>query len=519
MYLDTNCRTLIIVNSAIALRTRIEARRPSSTGALLFVVLLAQFMVILDIAVVNVALPDMRSGLHFSTTGLQWVVNAYTLTFAGFLMLGGRSADILGRRRVFLVGVALFSLSSLACALADSKGLLIGARALQGFAGAMMSPATLSIITSSLPEGPARNRGLGIWGAMGALGASSGALLGGLLTQAFGWPAIFAVNVPLGLIVVVYGLRYIPATSAAASSRHFDATGAVLVTGALVSITYGIVQSDTLGWGSASVLAPLAAGVILLGAFVLVEGRFAKEPLVPLRVFRIGQLRSANLVVVLLYAAFFPVWFFLTLYMQQVLGYTAIEAGLAFLPMTLSIMAASWLAPRAVGSFGARRVITAGMVGAGVGMALLTGLSPHGTYFATVFPGALFAALGMGSSLVPATIVAMRGLPNRDSGLGSGLLNTSRLMGGALGLAVLSTIASSDERTHLAAGAAHAMTDGFDLAMGVGALFCAAGALVAGFALRSTPVVATGPEPVPAEDADYGSALVVESSEPEHVAA
>ena len=211
MYLDTNCRTLIIVNSTIALRTRIEARRPSSTGALLFVVLLAQFMVILDIAVVNVALPDMRTGLHFSTTGLQWVVNAYTLTFAGFLMLGGRSADILGRRRVFLVGVALFSLSSLVCALADSRGLLIGARALQGLGGAVLSPATLSIITSSLPEGPERNRGLGLWGAIGGLGASSGALLGGILTQTLGWPAIFAINVPIGVLVMVLGLRVLPA--------------------------------------------------------------------------------------------------------------------------------------------------------------------------------------------------------------------------------------------------------------------------------------------------------------------
>jgi EmrB/QacA subfamily drug resistance transporter len=464
-------------------------RRP--TDSLLLVVCLAQFMVILDVSIVNVALPSIDDGLHFSSSGLQWVVNAYTLTFAGFLMLGGRCADLLGRRRVFLTGTVLFSASSLACALADSRGLLVGARAFQGFAGAMMSPATLSIVTSSLPEGAERNRGLGIWGAMGALGASSGALLGGVLTQVFGWPAIFAVNVPLGLVVVVCGLRFIPAAPPAATARNFDATGAVLITGSLASITYGIVQSDTLGWGSARVLGPIVAGVLLLGAFVLVEGRLAKSPLVPLGIFRLGQLRVANIVVVLLYAAFFPLWYFLTIYLQHVLGFSAIAAGLAFLPMTLSIMAASTLAPRAVAAFGARRVITAGMTCAAVGMALLTGLSPHGTYFATVFPGALLAAVGMGCSLVPATIVAMRGLPDRFSGLGSGLLNTSRLMGGALGLALLSTIASSETHAHASSSAALALTDGFNLAMAVGALFLVAGALVAGLALR--PQAAASP--------------------------
>jgi EmrB/QacA subfamily drug resistance transporter len=467
--------------------------RPSRTDALLLVVCLAQFMVILDVSIVNVALPRIDSGLHFSTTGLQWVVNAYTLTFAGFLMLGGRCADLLGRRRVFLGGTALFAASSLACALADSRGLLIGARALQGFAGAMMSPATLSIITSSLPEGPERNRGLGMWGAMGALGGSSGALLGGVLTQVFGWPAIFAVNVPLGLIVVVWGLRFIPAMPAAAGlRRHFDATGAVLITASLVGITYGIVQSDSLGWGSASVVGPLAGGVLLLAAFLLVEGRIAKNPLVPLRVFRHGQLRAANLVVVLLYAAIFPVWFFLTLYMQQVLHFSAIEAGLGFLPMTLSIMVASTLAPRAVGAAGARRVITAGMVCAAAGMLLLTGLAPGGTYFGDVFAGGVLAAIGMGFSLVPSTIVAMRGLPNADSGLGSGLLNTSRLMGGALGLAVLSTIAAADRHGHVGLAATRGLTNGFDAAMAVGALFCASGALVAGALLRSKGQPATG---------------------------
>ena len=461
---------------------------PRSTTPLLIVVCLAQFMVILDVAIVNVALPSMRAGLHFSTTGLQWVVNAYTLTFAGFLMLGGRSADLLGRRRVFLTGTALFALASLACALADSRGLLIGARGMQGLAGAVLSPATLSIITSTLPEGPARNRGLAAWGAVGGLGASSGALLGGVLTQAFGWPAIFAVNLPLGLIVVALGLRVIPAIAPTEGTRHFDVAGALLVTAGLVSLTYGIVRTDTLGWHSAGVLAPLAAGLALLGAFLLVEARFAQQPLVPLSIFRIGHLRAANAIIVLLYACQFPGWFFLTLYLQQVLHYDAIEAGLGFLPMTLSIFAASTLAPRVVGRFGPRPVITAGMVSSAVGMLLLSGIAPGGTYVNTVLLGALLSALGMGFTLVPATIVAMQGVAGAQSGVASGLLNTSRLVGGALGLAVLSTIAAAHTKALIVAdGAAHALTSGFGLAYTVGAVLALAGAGVAVFLLAEPP--------------------------------
>ena len=441
-------------------------------------------MVILDVSIVNVALPSIRDGLGFSTTGLQWIVNAYTLTFAGFLMLGGRCADLLGRRRVFLAGTALFAFSSLVCALADTRGLLLGARALQGFGGAVLSPATLSILTSSFEAGSARNRALGTWAAMGALGASSGALLGGLLTQGFGWPAIFAVNVPLGLAVIVFGLRVIPASRAHEGTRHFDVTGAVLVTAGLVCVAFGIVRTDTLGWGSTGVLAPLLAGVALLAAFFFVEARVAKVPLVALSVLRAGQLRLANVIVILLYAAFFPVWFFLTLYLQQVLHYDPIEAGVAFLPMTLSIFVASTQAPRLVGWLGARRVITAGMLCSSAGIALLIGVSPHDSYLPSVLPGAMLSAVGMGLSLVPATIVAMQSLAPSQSGMGSGLLNTSRLMGGALGLAVLSTIADARTRGDLAAGAAHALTSGFDLAFGVGAVFTLVGALLAAVLLR-----------------------------------
>ncbi len=471
----------------VNLPASIAPDRSGSRSALLLVVCLAQFMVILDVSIVNVALPSIHDALGFSTTGLQWVVNAYTLTFAGFLMLGGRCADLLGRRRVFLAGTALFGFASLLCALADSRGLLLGARALQGFGGAVLSPATLSIVTSSFEAGPERNRAVGMWGAMGALGASSGALLGGILTQGFGWQAIFAVNVPLAVAVVVYGLRVISAARPDAERRHFDVAGAVLVTASLVGLTFGIVRTDTLGWGSLGVLAPLAAGLVLLGAFALVEARFAEAPLIPLAVLRYGQLRVANLVVILLYAAFFPVWFFLTLYLQQVLHYDAIQAGLSFLPMTLSIFAASTLAPRFVSRFGPRAVIAAGMLCATIGMALLVGVAPHGSYLSDVLPGAMLSAIGMGFSLVPSTIVAMQSLPASQSGLGSGLLNTSRLMGGALGLAVLSTIADAQTRGSAGAGAARALTDGFDLAFGVGAAIALVGAVLAVLLLRRPP--------------------------------
>jgi EmrB/QacA subfamily drug resistance transporter len=451
----------------------------SSPGALVWVVCLAQFMVILDISVVNVALPSIQDGLRFSSTGLQWVVNAYTLTFAGFLMLGGRSADLLGRRRVFLAGTALFAASSLACALASSKGLLIGARALQGVGGAVVSPATLSIITGALQEGRERNRALGLWGAMGGLGGSSGALLGGLLTQAFGWSAIFAVNVPIGLAVIALGLRVIPRSRPAEGARHFDATGATLVTASLVAITYGIVRTDTLGWGSLGVVGPLAAGALLLGAFLLVEARVAQAPLVPLGVFRLRELRAANIVVTLLYAAVFPVWFFLTLYMQKVLGYDALQAGVAFLPMTLSIFAMSSLAPRVVARFGARATIVVGMLTVTAGMATLTGIAPGDSYAGLPLAGAVLVAIGMGLTLVPSTIVAMQGLPRAQGGLGSGLLNTSRLMGGALGLAVLSTIAAAHTRGEVGAGGLQALTDGFGRAFAVGGALALAGAATA----------------------------------------
>jgi EmrB/QacA subfamily drug resistance transporter len=470
-------------------------RLPRGSNAVLVLVCLAQFMVILDVSIVNVALPSIRSGLHFSTTGLQWVVNAYTITFGGFLMLGGRAADMLGRRRVFLIGTALFSVASLLCAIASSRGLLLGARALQGFGGAVISPASLSILTTSFAEGHERNRALGMWGAMAGLGGASGVLLGGVLTQGLGWPAIFLINVPVGAAVILASRRVVPESRREDAPPNFDLAGATLVTAGLVAAVYGIVRSDSLSWGSTGVLVPLAIAALLLSLFALVEGRLASAPLMPLSIFRMPRLRAANIVVALLYSAVFTMWFFLTLYMQQVLHYNALRAGLSFLPMTLAIVLASSVAPRLVARFGVRPVLAAGMLTAATGLGLLTGVRPDGSYLATVLPGGVLGAAGLGLSLVPATIAAVQGVAAAQSGLASGLLNTSRLVGGALGLAVLSTIAASHTRGQLAAGASTlgALSSGYQLALGVGALICLAGALATVVLLRSR-----APEPVPA---------------------
>jgi EmrB/QacA subfamily drug resistance transporter len=477
-----------------------DRKRP---GALLVLVCLAQLMVILDVSIVNVALPSIRDGLGFSTTGLQWVVNAYTLTFAGFLLLGGRAADLLGRRRVFLAGTALFAFASLACALADSRSLLLGARALQGIGGAVISPASLAIIATSFAEGRERSRALGVWGAMGGVGGSLGVLLGGVLTQAFGWPAIFVVNVPIGLAVIVFGRGLIPVGRVSSETRHFDATGALLVTGALTALVYAIVRTDTLGWGATGVLVPLVAGVALLAAFVFVEGKLASAPLMPLRVFRMARLRAANLIMFLLYAAVFAIWFFLSLYLQNVLHYDPLQTGLRFLPMTLAIVATATIAPRLVAAFGERRLLTVGMLCAAVGLYLLTDVRSGGSYTANVLPGGLLAAMGLGLSLVPATIAAVAGVPAKESGLASGMLNTSRLIGGALGLAVLSTIAASRTRADLLAGATgpSALSGGFRVAFAVAAGFSVLGALAALVLLRAQRPETDAPDAPAATDA------------------
>jgi EmrB/QacA subfamily drug resistance transporter len=358
---------------------------------------------------------------------------------------------------------------------------LLGARAFQGIGAAIISPASLAIIATCFAEGRDRNRALGVWGAMAGLGGSSGVLLGGVLTQAVGWQAIFLINVPIGLAVLALGPRIIPEGRSLGIRDHFDAAGAILVTGGLTAFVFGIVRTDTLSWGSPGVLVPLAIGVVLLALFALVEGRLSPDPLIPLRIFRMQRLRSANLVVVLLYSGFFAMWFFLSLYLQQVHHDGALETGLAFLPMTLAIVVASTLAPKLVARLGVRNVITGGMLMVAAGLAIFSSITPDSSYATLFLPAGLLAAVGLGFSLVPATIAAVQGVPAAESGLASGILNTSRLVGGALGLAVLSTLATARTDSKLADGVAtlQAHTDGYQLAFAIGAVLALLGALAA----------------------------------------
>jgi EmrB/QacA subfamily drug resistance transporter len=457
--------------------------------ALLLTVCLAQFMVILDISIVNVALPDIHSSLGFTDTSLQWVVNAYTLTFAGFLMLAGRATDLLPRRQVFLIGVGLFALASLGCALADGQGVLVGARAIQGFGAAVISAASLAIVTGSFKEGAERNRALGLWAAMGGVGGSAGVLLGGALTQGFSWPAVFIINVPVGIAVLIAGRRLIPREAAVAKERKLDVPGAVLISGGLTAIVYGIVRTDSLGWGSTGVLIPVALGVVLLGLFVLVEGKIAPDPLIPLDVFKMPALRAANLVVALLFAAIFGMWYFVSLYLQEVKGDDALLAGISFLPMTLLVFAGSATAPKLVGRLGVRTTLTIGMSLATIGFLILATVEASSAYWVAILPGGMLAALGTGWSLVPATIVAVKGVPAAQNGLASGVVNTSRLVGGTLGLAVLATLATSHTNDLLASGTGQldALTDGYRIAFLIGAGLCFAGVVAAATLLRGRP--------------------------------
>jgi EmrB/QacA subfamily drug resistance transporter len=461
-----------------------------NSNALLLVVCLGQFMVILDVSIVNVALPSIKDALGFSTNGLQWVLNGYTLTFAGFLLLGGRAADLFGRRRMFYAGTLLFSGASLLCAIAPSSEALVAARAIQGIGGAILSPATLAIITTSFDEGAPRNRALGAWGAVGAIGATSGVLLGGILTEAFSWPAIFLINVPIGVAIVLFSTRLIPEGRSEVENRHFDLPGAILVTLGTVALTYGIVTTDRLGWGSFGVLGPVVAGAVLLIAFGIYEQSLTRHPqrvpLMPLSVFRLRNLRAANLVIFLLYAAIFGFWFFQSLYMQGTLHFSALETGIAFVPMTAAVGTGASLAPRLARLIGPRWVLAAGMLFATIGEFLLTSVHPGGSYAANVLPGGVLGALGLGLALVPATIVAVEGVPRAVTGLASGVLNTSRFIGAALGLAVLSTLAANHTQSEIDSGtsSAKALTDGFQLQFGVGAAFCLVGAIAAVVLLR-----------------------------------
>src|SRR5690242_1250696 len=452
-------------------------------------------MVILDVSVVNVALPSIRDDLGFSVVDLQWVVNAYTITFAGFLLLGGRAADLLGHKKVLLAGLLLFAAASLAGGLSQGQGQLIVARAFQGLGGAVVAPATLSILTTTFTEGAERNRALSVWGAMGAAGGAAGALIGGVLTDVLGWQWPLFINVPIGLVAVLAARRFIAESAPLAGERHYEALGALTVTAGLIVLTFGIVRTDQFGWGAAQTLVPMAVGLVLLAAFLVVEARFSPRPLMPLHVFAVRSVAVANIVVFFLGCAVFAMWYFASLYLQQVLGFSPIEAGVAFLPMTAAIATASTFAGRLSGRLGPGRVLTAGMTLIALGMVGFSFVRAGGGYWSDVFAPSIVTATRIGFSFVPITIAGVAGVRRDEAGLASGLINTSRQFGGSLGLAILATIASSYTAAHGGAASAAAVTSGFSVAFLVGAGFAAAGALAAGLGLGRIP--RAEPEPVP----------------------
>ncbi|WP_324192971.1 MFS transporter [Nocardia cyriacigeorgica] len=411
---------------------------PARAGVLLTVVCAAQFMVVLDISVVNVALPSMRSSLGFTDAGLAWVVNAYALVFAGLLLVGGRLADVFGRKRVFLAGLLVFTVASLVGGLASSPGWLIGARAVQGVGAAVLAPATLTILTTSFAEGPRRTKALAVWTALGLAGGTAGNLLGGVLTEFASWRATLLINLPIGVLVLVAAIGVIAPDSAPRARVRLDVAGAVLVTCGLAAIAYGFGQAAARGW-SAPVSA-LAAGVGLVAVFVFVETRWVRMPLLPLALLRIRSVAVGNVAMLLAGACLNPMWFFLTLSMQDVLGYTPMQTGLAFLPHTLvTIAVGTQVTPWLMRRVEARVLIAGGALLAAAGFAWQAQLGPDSTYLTGILGPALVFSIGAGLLNTPLTAAVTAGVPAADAGAASGLMNTTKQVGAALGLAALIT--------------------------------------------------------------------------------
>jgi EmrB/QacA subfamily drug resistance transporter len=450
----------------------------------------AQFMVVLDIAIVNVALPEIKSSLEFSQQSLQWVISAYAIPFGGFLLLGGRLADIFGRRRLFVLGVVLFCVSSLLCGIAWSEGSLIAFRAVQGLGGALLAPAALAMLTTLFSEGRERNIALGIWGAASGSGGAAGVLLGGVLTSYLGWSWIFFINLPVGAAVIALTPWFLP-ESRANQERHFDVAGAASVTAGLMLLVYAMTRV-TDGWTSPDTLGLLAGAAMLLIAFVVIELRSA-APLLPMRIFRQRTLAIANVTALVIAAIAFSQFYLLTLYMQQVLQYSAIQTGLGFVTVTLSIVAFSNLTQTLVTRLGVRRVLTAGLLLDAAALVLFARLPADGQYFWDMFPAFLISGIGLALSFVPMTIAGLTGVRREDAGIASGLLNTSRQVGGAVGLAAVSTIAAAYTTPNLSL--ATSSTTGPALTNGFHAGFI----VLTGLALVGAAAATALREPVPYE--------------------
>jgi EmrB/QacA subfamily drug resistance transporter len=470
----------------------------------LVLVCLAQFMVILDATIVNIALPAIQTDLDFNDADLQWVVNGYTLLFGGFLLLGGRAADILGRKRIFIAGVIVFGVASLLNGLAANAGQLVAFRGLQGLGGALVSPAALSIITTTFAEGSERTKALGVWGAIAAGGGAVGLLLGGILVETLSWEWIFFVNVPIAAAAAVLSARLIE-ESKAERAGAFDVAGAVLVTGGLMVLVYAIVRAEQNGWGSSTTLGLGALALALLAAFLAVEARI-RGPLVRLSIFRIRSLAVSNLVLLLIAGGLFALFFFASLYVQRILGFSPIEAGLAFLPVTAGILVGSVTAQALVKRFGAHHTTLVGMVIAAGGLFLLATVPVDGSYWTDLLPGLVLMAFGMGNTFVPITLLATNSVEPSDAGLASGLFNTAQQVGGALGLAVLSTLAADRTGSHVEglghpaspAELAAGLVEGYQVAFTAAAILVAVGAVVLAVALRRRHLADVAPEPAPA---------------------
>jgi EmrB/QacA subfamily drug resistance transporter len=433
----------------------------------LALVCVAFFMTILDVSIVNVALPSIKTSLNVSDSALQWVLIAYTITFGGFLLLGGRAADLLGRRRMFMVGVAIFAAASLACGLANTIGVLIAARAVQGLGAAIVSPATLSIIMTTFEEGAERNKALGIWGAMGGSGAAAGVLFGGIITKYAGWEWIFFVNVPVGVIVLLL-TRAVVRESRIPGMKGFDAAGAVTVTSSLALLVYSISKAPDVGWATARTIGLLVASGLLLAAFVWIESH-RDNPLVPFRIFRVRTVTGANVCGLFLGATVFANFFLLTLYVQQVLGYSALKTGLTFLATAGTVIPVAGVSQALVTRIGPRPVMTIGLTLITAAMIWYSQIPVNGSFVSALLPGYLLMGVGMAFAFIPMSIAALAGVEHREAGLASGLINTSQQIGGALGVAIAATVAFTHTSTLLAAGhpPAEAQTSGFALAFWV----------------------------------------------------
>ncbi len=466
----------------------------------LVLVCVAQFMVVLDATIVNVALPSIQSGLGFSATGLQWVVNSYALLFGGFLLLGGRAADLFGRQRLFVAGVALFSVASLVNGLATSSGVLVGGRAAQGLGAALVSPAALSIVTTTFAEGKERTKALGIWSAIAAGGGAVGLLLGGILTDTLSWRWVFFINLPIGIAAILLSLRFIRNTKAEQRPETVDVAGALSVTLGLLVLVFGIVKAQDYGWGSVETIGLGVAAAALLGGFVLIEQR-SKSPLIRLGIFRRRSLSASNATMMLVAAGLFAMFYFASIYVQRILGYSPLEAGFAFLPVTAGIVVGAGVAQQLIPRLGVRNVPLAGIVMAAAGLLLLSRVPVDGTYLAHLLPGLMLMSVGMGLTFVPVTLLATTNVAPEDAGLASGLFNTSQQVGGALGLAILSTIAASTTSGALAGVAAptgtqtaSALVDGFQNAFLAGALLLVAAGVLLGVLIRRSDAAAISAE-------------------------